>query len=54
MVGLNMENTDSLFTFMNNSIKPSSNNDKSMSIRMYICTYETLKRVLFILDLSIN
>ena len=25
-----------------------------MSIRMYICTYETLKRVLFIFDLSIK
>ena len=25
-----------------------------MSIRMYICTYQTLKRVLFILDLSIK
>ena len=43
----------SLFIFYEH-IKPSSNIDKSMNIRVYICTYETLKRVLFILDLSLK
>ena len=38
-------------------LEPRANNDKSMNIRtvyIYICTYESLKRVLFILDFSLK